>query len=152
MTGQDAIENLFKTIEISEEAMAWLNRSYGICEKIGIKNDYSDEEFDASETLTSRYARVSDILIHKVFRAIDTVELEYGGTIIDLVNRAHKRNLFESVDEIREIKDIRNEIAHEYIGHDLCGIFRDVLRLTPKVFELLESIKEYCKKYQDWQE
>ena len=79
MTSQEAIENLFKTIELSENAMAWLKRSYGICEQIGFKDDYSDEEFDAFETLTSRYARISDILIHKVFRAIDTVELEYGG-------------------------------------------------------------------------
>ncbi|RLC04107.1 MAG: hypothetical protein DRI57_28580 [Deltaproteobacteria bacterium] len=148
MTGQEAVENLFKTIYMSEDAMSWLNRSYRICEKIGIRDEYSDEEFDAFETLTSRYARVSDILIHKVFRAMDTVEMEYGGTIIDVVNRAHKRNLFESVDEIREIKDIRNEIAHEYIQNDLCGIFNDVLRLTPKVSELLENIKRYCEKYE----
>ncbi len=74
--------------------------------------------------------------------------MEYGGTIIDVVNRAHKRNLFESVDEIREIKDIRNEIAHEYIQNDLCGIFNDVLRLTPKVSKLLENIKRYCEKYE----
>ena len=148
MTGQEAVENLFKTIYMSEDAMSWLNRSYRICEKIGIRDEYSDEEFDAFETLTSRYARVSDILIHKVFRAMDTVEMEYGGTIIDVVNRAHKRNLFESVDEIREIKDIRNEIAHEYIQNDLCGIFNDVLRLTPKVSKLLENIKRYCEKYE----
>lgn len=42
MTFRDAIENLFKTIELSENATDWLKRSYGICEQVGIKDDYSD--------------------------------------------------------------------------------------------------------------
>jgi hypothetical protein len=147
MTQDESLKNLLKTIEILESAVRWLERSYAICQKIGSKTRYSSEEFDAFETLTSRFARVSDIFIHKVFRAMDVVEMEDGGTIIDVVNRAHKRNLFESVDEIRVIKDVRNEIAHEYIQNDLAGIFEDVLRLTPKLFALLNNVRSYCNKY-----
>lgn len=116
---------------------------------IGLKEEYSEGELDLFENLTSRFARASDILIHKVFRALDAVELESGGTLIDVVNRAHKRELFDEVDEIREIKDIRNEIAHEYVQEDLAKVFADVLRLTPKLFEIFKQTSRYAEKYLD---
>ncbi len=33
MTGQEAVENLFKTIYMSEDAMSWLNRSTAFVKK-----------------------------------------------------------------------------------------------------------------------
>lgn len=143
---QDYIENLKDNIEILNEALAWLERSYTRCVKIGLKDDYTADEFDIFETLTSRYARVVDILIHKVFRSIDAVELVNGGTMIDVVNRAHKRGFFESVDEIRQIKDLRNEIAHEYIMEDIKDIFNETFQFTPKLMNIIDQTKLYCKK------
>ena len=146
----DYIQNLFKTLQYLDEAGSWLKRSYDICREIGLKDDYSPDEFDKFETLTSRFARVSDIIIQKVFRSIDAVEFEEKGTLIDVVNRAHKRNLINSVDEIREIKDLRNEIAHEYIKELLINIFQDSLRFTPKLFEIITKVKKYCERYDDF--
>ena len=142
------IENLKKYIQHIERAELWLKRSYDMCQNTGIKSEYSPEEYDAFETLTSRFARVCDILIHKVYRAIDAVEMESGGTMIDVVNRAHKRELFEDVDEIRKIKDLRNEVAHEYIEEELLALFYDIFQFTPKLLEYCENAKKYCKKKQ----
>ena len=130
-----------------DEALSWLNRSYKKCFEIGIKENYSDDEFDVFETLTSRYARVADILIQKVFRSIDAVEFESGGTMIDVINRVHKRGLFESVDEVRQIKDLRNDIAHEYVLYDIKSIFNETFYFTPKLLGIVENTKKYCKKY-----
>ncbi|MFW5721649.1 MAG: hypothetical protein ACOCWW_04630, partial [Bacteroidota bacterium] len=102
-------------------------------------------EFDIFETLTSRYARVVDILIHKVFRSIDSVELVNEGTMIDVINRSHKRGLFENVDEIRQIKDLRNEITHEYVMENIKNVFNETFRFTPKLFNIIESTKNYCE-------
>ena len=147
MTRPDVIENLFATLQLLDNTLHWLKRSYTICERIGCKEHYTDEEFDAFEAFTGRYARVADILIHKMYRAIDAVEMESGGTVLDVANRAHKRNLTVSVEELREIKDVRNEIAHEYVQSDPADVFEDVFRLTPKLFTLCENVKTYCKRY-----
>ena len=48
------------------------------------------------ENLTSRYSRTIDLIVNKVFRSIDYVELEDSGTLIDVVNRAEKRELIHS--------------------------------------------------------
>lgn len=143
----DTVKNLKSVLTAAANALSWLERSYLRCASIGLKEEYSKGELDLFENLTSRFARASDILIHKVFRALDAVELESGGTLIDVVNRAHKRELFDEVDEIREIKDIRNEIAHEYVQEDLVNVFADVLRLTPKLFEISQRTTRYAEKY-----
>src|SRR5665647_602514 len=118
MTQDEYVQNLSKDLDLLERSLAWLQRSFQICTAFGRTEVFSPEEYDAVETLTSRYARTSDILIQKIFRSIDKVELEDGGTMIDVVNRADKRGLFESVDLIREIRDLRNKIAHEYSKED----------------------------------
>lgn len=147
MMQRDYVLNLIETLGLLDASLAWLKRSHGICSAIGIKNEYSPEEFDAFETLTSRFARVSDIIVQKVFRSIDKVEFEEGGTLIDIVNRAHKRGLFNDIDEIRMIRDLRNSIAHEYAKARLEDLFREVLAATPLLFVLADSIASYCRRY-----
>lgn len=148
MKQTDIILNLFDTIDLLDNAVHWLQRSFTICSGVGVKENYTEEEYDALETLTSRFARVSDIIIQKVFRSIDAVEFENQGTLIDVVNRAHKRGFFESVEKIREIRELRNSIAHEYIQECLADIFADVLKLTPELFNMVVQMKNYCKKYE----
>lgn len=131
-----------------DNAIHWLKRSYTICAEIGIKESYTEEGFDDFETLSGRFARVGDIIMQKVFRSIDAVELESKGTFIDILNRAHKRGLFESIEEIREIRELRNTIAHEYIQEGLADTFADVLRFTPDLFDITAQLKNYCKKYE----
>ncbi|RME50786.1 MAG: hypothetical protein D6796_02300 [Caldilineae bacterium] len=137
---QDALAQL-------DDALHWLNRSYRQCRAIGVKRNYQDEELDLFEALTSRFARVSDILLQKVYRSIDAVEFETGGTMIDVVNRAEKRGLIDSVDEIRTIRDLRNSIAHEYIGENLIPLFQDTLQYTPTLLKLVARVKTYCQRY-----
>jgi hypothetical protein len=105
---------LTNNVQALKSSVNWLLRSYNKCLLIGIKRAYSEEEFDSFENLTSRYARSSDLLIHKVLRSLDTAEFLDSGSLIDVINRAEQRGLIDSVLELRSIKDIRNEIAHEY--------------------------------------
>lgn len=145
MKQKDYILNLFETIAMLDNAIHWLKRSYTICSGIGLKESYTEEESDSFETLTSRFARVSDIIIQKAFRSIDAVEFENKGTLIDTINRAHKRGFFESIEKLREL---RNSIAHEYLQKGLADTFTDVLRFTPELFDITTQIKTYCKKYE----
>ena len=147
MTNDDYILNLFRDLDILNQSLYWLRRSYMICTRIGVKPAYADDEFDAIETLTSRYARTSDIIIQKIFRSIDKVEFEESGTMIDVINRAHKRGLFDSIDQIRTIKDLRNKIADEYAKEDIESIFAQVIKFTPEIFGIAAKTVAYCSRY-----
>ena len=133
---QDALSQL-------ESSISWLERSYTQCVSIGIKENYNAEEYDRYENLTSRYGRVADLIIHKVLRSIDAVELMEPGSIIDTANRAAARGLVDSVETLRGFKDLRNDIAHEYKTDDLAELFSDVLQVTPDLLALARSILNY---------
>jgi len=147
MSAQDYLDNLQETLSIMDDALHWLERSYAKCQAIGIKEAYTEDEFDIFETLTSRFARASDILIHKLFRSLDAVELETGGTMLDVVHRAEKRGLFESADDVRLIKDLRNQIVHEYVTKSLMEIFADTLTYTSNLLQIIQKTKAYCQQY-----
>jgi len=142
-----ALENLTACIEQLQGALKWLNRSYLQCQSISLETKFTDEDFDKLENLTSRFVRVTDILIHKMYRAIDVVELKQPGSLIDTINNAEKKQLIDSVDQARTLKDIRNEIAHEYILEDQQLIFSEVLTETKQLLKLSEKAITYSEKY-----
>ena len=132
-----------------QKQLAWIDISYSECKKIGIKNNYAIEEFGKFETLCSRYSRGIDFLIRKIFRTIDEFEFENQGTLVDTVNHAHKRGLFENIDDLRVMKDIRNTIVHEYIEDDLVDVFDEVLEYTFKLIEIVNNTLSYIKKIKE---
>jgi uncharacterized protein YutE (UPF0331/DUF86 family) len=137
---------LLRDRELLQKQMWWLEYSLNECMRIGIKSEYSVDEFGKFETLCSRYARSIDFLIRKIFRTIDAYEFETQGTLIDVVNHAHKRGLIESVDELRIMKDIRNTIVHEYIEDALADIFDEVLQYSKKLYTIMQTTENYIEK------
>jgi len=105
------------------------------------------DEFDAFENLASRYARMLDVILNKVFRSIDAIELEDGGTLLDVVNRAEKRGIISSAERVRDLKDLRNDSVHEYETDDLRSLFRNTLDATPELFSISEQIERYCRRF-----
>ncbi len=147
MTDFNNIQLLKENLDAMDSAINWLKRSIGICNQIGIKSDYADGEYDAFETLSSRYARAIDLITRKVLRAIDLVEFEQPGTLIDTVNRAEKRGLIDNVGVLRTMTDLRNEISHDYIKGELVETFENILHQTPQVILLAKRIKDYAERY-----
>jgi uncharacterized protein YutE (UPF0331/DUF86 family) len=141
------IDILRENINILNLSADWVRHSYEQTIKIDIKSKYAIEEFDKIENLTSRYARTTDMLVNKVLRSIDTVESEDIGTIIDIMNRAEKRGIVSSAELLHTIKDLRNNIAHEYKIAEITGFFADVKKYTPLLLEIIKNVNEYCEKY-----
>lgn len=141
-------EKLQEDKKLLEKQLFWIEISFEECIKIGIKEKYSIEEFGKFETLCSRYSRGIDFLIRKIFRTLDEYEFENQGTLVDVVNNAHKRGLFEDIEEIRTMKDIRNTIAHEYIEDELVDIFDEVLQYTEKLITIINTTLKYINKIQ----
>jgi uncharacterized protein YutE (UPF0331/DUF86 family) len=125
----------------------WVRHSYEQTNKIEPKVKYATEEFDKLENLTSRYARTTDMLVNKVLRSIDTVESEDIGTIIDIMNRAEKRGIVSSAELLHTIKDLRNNIVHEYKIAEITRFFADVQKYTPLLLDIIQKVNVYCTRY-----
>ena len=143
------IEVLREILSELIRARHWLVRSWEKCKLIHFDRQISDEEYDALEAYTSRFSRASDLLIQKVFRAIDSVELEKSGTLLDAVNRAVKRGIVHDEHELRIIRETRNEISHEYISEEIVGIYDQITEYTPKLLLIIDHAIDYCRKYTD---
>lgn len=87
------------------------------------------------------------MLVHKFFRALDVIELSEGGTLIDAVNRAEKRGIIHSAKEVRALKDLRNDIAHEYPEDRLKKLQKEVFEAVPNLLEMVSSSITYAQKY-----
>ena len=152
MSQKDHIEILHEHTESLENALKWLKRSLDICKQYSLDH-LSPEAMDAYEGLTSRFARVCDILFNKLFRTIFFLEQGEAGTWLDMLLFMEKENVIDNTKEARLLKELRNDIVHEYAVNDLHIIFREVMDQSPlllhyasqaflKVEELNQKLKD----------
>ena len=147
MMSKLARANLIDTWQNCQQAVNWLERSYEKSPSPPYE-DVGPDDWDQLEALSGRFGRLTDIVLHKLFRAMDRYEFEETGSLLDSSNRAVKRGLIESVDALRDLKDLRNEIVHEYAVDDLNGLYEDIYRATPELLNLVKRIAEYLvEKY-----
>ena len=132
---------IIQNFKLASKAIIRLKQSL---KKAPVEKDlFTDEEWETIDALTSRYARASDILFNKVFRSIDHLEFSEGGTLLDVANRSEKRGIIESVREMRELKDIRNEISHEYAEEDMIDFYKEILKASKVLLEIYEKTALY---------
>ena len=143
----DIREILHQELAALKNARDVLRYSYEKCSRIGVKIDFTYEELESFEALTSRFARLSDIIIQKILRLFDALDLEERGTVRDRINRAEKKGVVESADEFIQIRILRNEIAHEYKPEAIYDIFEHVMQLTPVLLKSVDSILVYSERY-----
>ncbi len=143
MKNPEPLQLLNENIKDLEEAMAWLRRSFNICSEKFDLGDLSPEGMDAFEGLTSRFARVSDILFSKVFRSLVYIEEGEPRSWLDVLLYMEKTGVIEDAGAARVIKELRNEIVHEYSVSEITKLFSEVLKQCPTLFTYAENaIKE----------
>jgi uncharacterized protein YutE (UPF0331/DUF86 family) len=136
---------LYENIDSLNEALRWLNRSYRICIDKFDLSELPEEGFDAFESLTARFARVTDVLLNKVYRSIFYLEEGASGSWLDTLLFMEKKGLISSHDEVRYLKELRNEIVHEYSQSDLKKLFEEVLKNCPLLVELAGQAIAYSE-------
>ena len=141
------IENLKQLLAELEKGKDILSHSFDKCRKIPMIEGLSYEEMESFEALTSRFARLSDIIVQKALRTLDILDLDDEGTVRDRINRAEKKGIVESADSLVDVRVLRNEIAHEYKSEVIYSIFSQVLEHVPFLLESVENIKNYAEKY-----
>ncbi len=107
-----------------QQARQHLDYSY---RQVGGLSDFlagtTPAQLESVEAFCSRFARTVDLLVNKVLRSLDRLELRPEGTLLDVINRAEKRGFVERAADLREMKDVRNIIAHDYAGARAAEIF-----------------------------
>jgi uncharacterized protein YutE (UPF0331/DUF86 family) len=104
----------------------------------------TDAQLESVEAFCSRFARAVDLLVNKTLRSLDRVELKPEGTLLDVVNRAEKRGFITHSSELREMKDVRNIIAHDYAGAKAAEIFTYCREQKPVADAICDRVAEYA--------
>ncbi len=113
------------------------------CQAIGIRDGYTFEEQESYDSLTSKFARTSDIYIQKVIRTIWSLLHERPLPFIDLVNRCEKEGIIASADQLIEIRDLRNQIAHEYLPEALKAMVPEIFQKTASLIASIAFTESY---------
>ena len=151
MTLQERKAILCHNIELLQKSSQWLKNSFDKASVIDFNKEIQERELEILETFSNRYSRTVDIFLNKALRSLDFVELEDTSKKLDIVIRAEKRGFIEDYNLLIEMKDLRNELVHEYIQEALYEKFREILFYTPLLLTAIQkfisySQKSYCNK------
>lgn len=147
------IHHLAHLKEISQslkKAKLQLESSFSRCKNIKLNDSLKEDQFIELEALSSRFGRLVDMIIHKFFRALDVVELSEGGTLLDVIHRAEKRGLIDADFDARALKDLRNEIVHDYLLERFAALNKEILAKVPHLLEMCDKCLRYASKYMDY--
>ena len=134
-----------------ENAATHLRFSISRTQELLNRQDWQPEELERLESLASRFARLSDLLMQRVMRLIDDLELTATGTLLDRIHRAEKRGWVDDPLKLVRIRELRNLIAHEYAADKMAEIYATVAVLAPELLAVVPKVTAYAhaleKKY-----
>ena len=61
------------------------------------------------------------------------------------MNKSEKMLMLRSADEMIEIRDLRNQIAHEYIPEAIRDLVPEVIELTSQLIKNIENCRRFMK-------
>jgi hypothetical protein len=141
----DNLNESYKHLKRLEEAFNQLIKKYEIPfdseDYKNISNNVNDIAF--SDQIIYRFSKLQDCIGAKLFKSL----LLYQGEnidkpFLDILNQLEKMDVI-SVDDWFEIRDLRNEISHDYEGSEEIAInmLNMIYRLKSDLKEVLGSVK-----------
>ena len=100
-------------------------------------------ERESCEALTTRFARLNDFLMQRVFRTLDQIELMDEGTPLDRLQRAEARHLITSAERWRELRLLRNAIAHDDLIESADRVLSEALAAAPELLDAAGRVLRY---------
>lgn len=140
---REKLELLQEELAGLQSAANHLGYSMERCRDLIGREEIPPEELERLESLTSRFARLADLLIQRIFRLIDEIELADTGTLLDRIYRAEKRGWAEAPEIIR-IRELRNLIAHEYASDKMSEIYTVVAAMSPVLLTVVPKVIAYA--------
>lgn len=146
MKRKSSLELLKDSIHQLKLAAHQLQVAYNVCNNIQLKADLTETDLLNLEALTARFGRLVDMFTSKLLRTIDLCELSSDGTLIDVMNRAEKRGLIKSSSDLRILKELRNDVVHEYQIHNLNLLHETIFRSVPDLLTMVNSSIHYAEE------
>jgi hypothetical protein len=143
---QTIINLLQSEWQMLQAAIGTLQMSVVKCQSIGTKENYSFEELESFDSLTSKYNRTSDIFTQKVLRSVWILLHEPFVPFIDMMNKGEKMAMLMSADQMIEIRDLRNRIAHEYLPDAIRDLVPEVIELSAGLIENISACQLFLIK------
>ena len=126
-----------------DASLQTLLQSVEKCKLIGIKPHYSFEEQESFDSLTSKFNRTSDLFTQKIIRTAWMLLHEPFVPFIDMMNSCEKIKVIRDADQMITIRDMRNQISHEYIPEALRDLVPEVMELTMQLTENINCCYEF---------
>ena len=101
---------------------------------------------ESCEALTSRFARLNDFLVQRMFRTIDRLELIDDSSVIDRLERAEARGLIDSAERWRQLRMLRNEIAHDYLIEAADRVLHEALEASTELLQTAGRVQAYVRE------
>lgn len=111
------------------------------CAELIGQSDLPPEKLERLESLTSRFARLADLLIQRIFRLFDEIELVSAGTVRDRIERAEMRG-WANASQLVKIRELRNMIAHEYAAEKMVEIYSVVYALANELLAIVPRVSK----------
>ena len=140
---REKIELLQEELVGLQLAAGHLGCSMERCLNLMDRQELPPEQLERLESLTSRFARLADLLIQRIFRLIDEIELTGSGSLLDRIYRAEKRG-WANAAELIKIRELRNLIAHEYATEKMREIYATVAAMSPALLATVPKVIEYA--------
>jgi uncharacterized protein YutE (UPF0331/DUF86 family) len=126
-----------------KKALDVLQYSFEKCETIKTKKELDLDDLEVFEALSARFARTSDILTQKAVKSLLMLLQEDVQTIIDTSNFLEKLGILDQAEDLTNIRELRNQIAHDYVADNINDLFKDVLMYTPILKDIAASLIQY---------
>lgn len=136
-------EQLKANLELLMKSVDYLEYSLANCRVIGVKEEYTMAELSEFESLSGRFSRSSDICTQKVLKSIFIYLQEDVSLFIDRCHLAEKIGVIQTAEELFNIRQLRNQIAHEYSQAEISDIFDPLLEYSDSLVQIIQNIEQY---------
>jgi len=110
-------------------------------------SNLTENEVEHIDQYLFRFAKLQDAMGEKLFRAILLFldeEIE-GKPFVDVLNKMEKLSLLESAEVWRKLRDIRNELSHQYDDEpeEMAIVLNKILGEKSQIEAIYQRIKGY---------
>jgi hypothetical protein len=133
--------------EVLDQALPSFRRSLEKCRSLYLNGPRTFEVEESLDALTSKFARVSDIFTQKVLKSLILLTREDAPTFVDRMNLCEKLGVISSAADLIEIRDLRNQIAHEYLSENLTEVYEDCMALSEKLLTEIQIAHPVIERY-----
>lgn len=146
---EDNLTESYRHLEVLNIAFVQLAINYNIpLDNINFKNILSNpQDLAYSDQIIYRFSKLQDSIGAKLFKSLLLYQGENTNRpFLDILNQLERMEVID-VDEWFEIRDLRNEIAHDYNHSDdvAINILNSIYKLKDELRDILNSIEDMIK-------